>query len=68
MRAALACVLMAEVPPQLIILDESTNNMDLPSIETLEQALICYEGALMVVSHDELFLKNVGANRLVSMS
>lgn len=61
MRAALACILMGETPPQLIILDEPTNNMDLDSITSMEQALQNYQGALIVVSHDDVFLENIEA-------
>jgi len=60
MRAALACVLMGDTPPQLILLDEPTNNMDLESIASMERALQNYKGALIVVSHDEVFLNNIG--------
>jgi ATPase subunit of ABC transporter with duplicated ATPase domains len=56
LRAALACVLMASKPPELIILDEPTNHLDLTSIEAVETALAVYDGALLVVSHDEDFL------------
>ena len=42
--------------PHLIIMDEPTNHMDLPSIECLEQALSACECALVLVSHDERFL------------
>ncbi len=59
LRAALACVLMSARPPQLIILDEPTNHLDLDSIEAVEQALAAYDGALIVVSHDEDFLAAV---------
>ena len=59
LRAALACTLMAKNPPQLIILDEPTNHLDLESIANLEQALNCYQGALLVVSHDQEFLHNI---------
>ena len=62
LRAALACVLMAPRPPQLIILDEPTNHLDLASIEAIESALAAYDGALLVVSHDEDFLAAVGVD------
>ncbi len=62
LRAALACVLMADRPPQLVILDEPTNHLDLTSIEAIESALADYDGALLVVSHDEDFLKAVGVD------
>ena len=63
LRAALACVLIAASPPQLIILDEPTNHLDLDSIAAIETALAAYDGALMVVSHDEAFLEEVGASQ-----
>lgn len=62
MRSALACILMSDTPPQLIILDEPTNNMDLESIASMERALQNYKGTLIVVSHDEMFLKNIGVD------
>ena len=42
--------------PHLIIMDEPTNHMDLPSIECLEEALGDFSGALLLVSHDLRFL------------
>jgi ATPase subunit of ABC transporter with duplicated ATPase domains len=62
LRAGLACVLGA-APPQLLILDEPTNNLDLESIEAVEAGLRAYDGALLVVSHDEAFLEAIGISR-----
>ncbi|MBN1648654.1 MAG: ABC-F family ATP-binding cassette domain-containing protein [Spirochaetales bacterium] len=45
--------------PSLIILDEPTNHMDLPSVECLENALKGFPGALLLVSHDYVFLKKL---------
>ena len=56
-KLLLAQALMAK--PALIILDEPTNHMDLDSIIALEDALSEYEGALLLVSHDELFLQAI---------
>ena len=68
LRAALACVLAGEHPPQLLILDEPTNHLDLDSIQAIEQALTAYDGALMVVSHDEDFLGVIGVERRVAVA
>lgn len=63
LRATLACVLYAEPAPQLLLLDEPTNNLDLVSVAQLESALSAYEGAFVVVSHDERFLTEIGVDR-----
>jgi ATPase subunit of ABC transporter with duplicated ATPase domains len=67
LRAALACVLTAVAPPQLLLLDEPTNHLDLASLANLEQALRLYTGALLVVSHDQAFLENIGITRQVEL-
>ncbi|MGC4012342.1 MAG: ABC-F family ATP-binding cassette domain-containing protein [Pseudomonas sp.] len=60
LKAALACELYAEQPAQLLLLDEPDNHLDLPSREALENLLQQYRGALLVVSHDEAFLRRLG--------
>ncbi len=45
--------------PQIIIMDEPTNHMDLPSVICLEKALKEFKGALVLVSHDRVFLNKV---------
>lgn len=68
LRATLACLLLAEPAPQLLLLDEPTNNLDLPSIGHLVEALRAYQGALIVVSHDERFLDDLGLTRRIEVS
>jgi len=68
LRGALACVLMAERPPQLLILDEPTNHLDLDSVAAMEAALRGYDGALLIASHDADFLEAVGIERRIFLS
>ncbi len=65
LRAVLACVLMTKQPPQLLILDEPTNHLDLSSVLQLESALKNYQGAMIVISHDQEFLKNIGIEQVL---
>ncbi|AOF90646.1 ABC-F family ATP-binding cassette domain-containing protein [Sinorhizobium sp. RAC02] len=67
LRAGLACVLGGGTPPALLILDEPTNHLDIDSIEAVEAGLRAYDGALLVVSHDEPFLAAIGITRRVEL-
>jgi ATP-binding cassette subfamily F protein 3 len=51
-------------PANLLMLDEPTNHLDLDSCESLLQAIKAFDGAVMMVTHDEYFLREV-ANKLV---
>lgn len=62
-RATLAALLLADPAPQLLLLDEPTNNLDMASTGQLVQALAGYRGALIVASHDEHFLSQIGITR-----
>ena len=64
MRVALAKILLQQ--PNLLLLDEPTNHLDIESIQWLEDYLKGYSGAVMLISHDRLFLDNV-TNRTVEL-
>ncbi len=59
LKAAMAIALWREVPAQLLLLDEPTNHLDLESVLAFEQALQGFNGAMMVVSHDEAFVQAI---------
>ena len=59
-KARFQLIAMLAHNPQLLILDEPTNHLDLPSIEELENALESFSGAILYVSHDSYFQKNIG--------
>ncbi|MFF4118190.1 ABC-F family ATP-binding cassette domain-containing protein [Streptomyces sp. NPDC001714] len=67
-RAALAALLLAEPAPQLLMLDEPTNNLDMASVRQLTTALESYAGALIVASHDLPFLESIGITRWLLMA
>ena len=67
-RAVLAALLLADPPPQFLLLDEPTNSLDLASVRQLSQALSCYQGALLVASHDAPFLASIGITRWLRLS
>jgi ATPase subunit of ABC transporter with duplicated ATPase domains len=66
-RATLAGLLLAEPAPRLLLLDEPTNNLDVASVRQLVAALASYRGALLVASHDEPFLADIGIGRRVEL-
>ncbi|WTA40863.1 ATP-binding cassette domain-containing protein [Streptomyces sp. NBC_00846] len=62
-RAALAATMLAAPAPQLLMLDEPTNNLDIAGVRQLTSALQSYEGALLIAGHDLPFLESVGITR-----
>ncbi|MGC4154451.1 MAG: ABC-F family ATP-binding cassette domain-containing protein [Propionicimonas sp.] len=66
-RVALATLLLADPPNQLLILDEPTNNLDLHTVDELVDALSVYRGGLLVVSHDDAFLDRLGIGTWIVM-
>jgi len=68
MRAGLACLLGADQAPDILILDEPTNNLDLSSVDQLVSALKEFRGVLIVVSHDISFVEEVETRRVIELT
>ncbi|PSJ57916.1 ABC-F family ATP-binding cassette domain-containing protein [Pseudaminobacter soli (ex Li et al. 2025)] len=67
LRAGMGCALGGTAPPPLLVLDEPTNHLDLEAIEAIEAGLRAYDGALIVVSHDEAFLTALDISRRIEL-
>ncbi|GAA3920629.1 ATP-binding cassette domain-containing protein [Chitinophaga oryziterrae] len=65
MRLILCCLTISNQAPDIIVLDEPTNNLDIQNIEILTAAINQCKGTLLVVSHDEYFLKQIQVNGLI---
>ncbi len=67
MRLMLCSLTIRNQAPDMIILDEPTNNLDIQNVEILTAAINEYQGTLLVVSHDEYFLKQIGVEHSIDM-
>lgn len=67
LRAALARMFLGPRLPEIIFLDEPTNNLDFQSIELLENALAAFRGLLVVVSHDDAFVDNLDITNVLEV-
>ncbi|MDR2086230.1 MAG: ATP-binding cassette domain-containing protein [Dysgonamonadaceae bacterium] len=67
MRLYLCCLMISNQTPDLIILDEPTNNLDIASLRILTQTISNYKGSLLVVSHDEYFISEIGTNKKMEL-
>lgn len=67
LKATLAAVIGGKHQPDLLILDEPTNNLDIKSTTVLEDALNQYRGAILIVSHDEVFISNLHIDRFIAI-
>ncbi len=59
MKLILCCVAISNNAPDMIILDEPTNNLDMYSQEIITEAVKTYEGTVILISHDEYFIREI---------
>lgn len=65
MKLLLACLMVSNNVPDLFVLDEPTNNLDIQSLEILTSALKEYKGALIIISHDSYFINEMAINQSI---
>jgi ATP-binding cassette subfamily F protein uup len=64
-RSRLVLAKLFTQPSNVLVMDEPTNDLDLETLELLEELLVNYEGTVILVSHDRAFLDNVVTNMFV---
>lgn len=67
MRLMLCCLTISNESPEIIILDEPTNNLDIQNIEILTAAINEYSGTLIVISHDQFFLEQINIQKSIQL-
>jgi len=67
MRLLLCCLTINNQSPDIIILDEPTNNLDIQNVEILTTSINEFQGTLIVVSHDETFLEQINIERMIEL-
>lgn len=67
MKLILCCLAISNNTPDLLILDEPTNNLDLYSQEIVTEAVRGFAGSVVVISHDEFFIREIGVERTLDL-
>ncbi len=68
MKLLLCCITISTNSPDLLILDEPTNNLDMYSLEILTNTVSKFEGTILVISHDENFVNDIQVDRTIILS
>ncbi|UZR95697.1 ABC-F family ATP-binding cassette domain-containing protein [Chondrinema litorale] len=67
LRICLCCIMIKNQSPDLIILDEPTNNLDIKNMKVLTDTMSEYEGTLIVISHDQWFKSEMQLNKVIAL-
>lgn len=67
MRLILCCLVIQNQAPDIIVLDEPTNNLDIQNTDILTAAINDYQGTLLVISHDKYFIEQIGVERKIEL-
>jgi len=68
MRLLLCCLMISNRAPNIFVLDEPTNNLDIKNMEILTKAINDYQGTVLVVSHDQYFLDEIHVKRVIDLN
>lgn len=67
MKLSLCCLMVSAQTPDIFIVDEPTNNIDMLNMEILTETLKDYQGTLLVVSHDAYFVQQIMADKQIEL-
>ena len=67
LKLCLCCIMIKNQSPDLIILDEPTNNLDIKNMKVLTDTMSVYEGTLIVISHDQWFKSEMKLNKVIAL-
>ncbi len=67
MRLVLCCLMIGNNTPDVFVLDEPTNNLDILNIEIITSTIKDYRGTVIVVSHDRSFMNEIGVSRYIEV-
>lgn len=67
MKLILCCLIVSNDMPDMFVLDEPTNNLDIRSMDILTQAVAGYKGTVLVISHDRQFLEDIGVTQNIKL-